>query len=104
MSVVDPSLIRSAGAFGEPVVRHGMQLVDEYLEYLQGRCRPNTLLAASHDLKVFCGVDVKPADAVRPADVLGFITAKRPALPHLVMVQPVASTRQPLGLPPTLVD
>jgi hypothetical protein len=42
MSLSDPCVIRSHGPSGEPVVRLGMPLVDEYLEFLEGRCRPNT--------------------------------------------------------------
>jgi len=33
----------------------GLPLVDDYLEFLTGRCRPNTVLAAAYDLKVFFG-------------------------------------------------
>jgi site-specific recombinase XerD len=54
-----------------------MPLVDDYLEFLQGRCRPNTVLAAAYDLRVFFGVVGKPPAEVEPADVLGFITAQR---------------------------
>jgi len=28
-------------------------LLDEYLDFLAGRCRPNTVLAVAFDLKVF---------------------------------------------------
>ena len=77
MSVVDPSLIRSRGPSGEWVVRLGMPLVDDYLEFLAGRCRPNTVLAAASGLRVFFGVVDKPPAEVEPADVLGFITAQR---------------------------
>ena len=77
MSLFDPCLIRSRGPSGQVVVRLGMPLVDDYLEFLEGRCRPNTVLAAGYDLRVFFGVVDKPAAEVRPADVLGFITAQR---------------------------
>jgi hypothetical protein len=77
MSVVDLCLIRSRGPSGEQVVRLGGPLVDDYLEFLQGRCRPNTVLAAAYDLRVFFTVVAKPAAQVVPADVLGFITAQR---------------------------
>ena len=77
MSVSDPCLIRSRGPSGEPVVRLGMPLVDDYLEFLAGRCRPNTVLAAGYDLRVFFSVVDKPAVDIRAADVLGFITAQR---------------------------
>ena len=66
MSLSDPCLIRSRGPSGEPVVRLGMPLVDDYLEFLTVRCRPNTVLAAAYDLKVFFTVVGKPpAEVVR---------------------------------------
>jgi integrase/recombinase XerD len=77
MSVSDLCLIRSRGPSGEQVVRLGVPLVDDYLEFLEGRCRPNTVLAAAYDLRVFFGVVAKPAVEVCSADVLGFITAQR---------------------------
>jgi hypothetical protein len=58
-----PCLIRSRGPSGEPVVRVGVPLVDDYLESVEGRCRPNTALAAAYDLRVFFSVVAKP-----PAD------------------------------------
>ena len=77
MSLLDSCLIRSRGPAGQVVVRVGEPLIDEYLEFLQGRCRPNTVLAAAYDLRVFFAVVDKPAGQVRAADVLGFITAQR---------------------------
>jgi integrase/recombinase XerD len=77
MPVVDPCLIRSSDRFGGPVVRVGVPLAEEYLEFLAGRCRPNTVLAAGYDLRVFFAVVGKAPDEVRPGDVLGFITAQR---------------------------
>ncbi len=58
-------------------MRLGMPLVDDYLGFLAGRCRPNTVLAAGYDLKVFFSVVGKAPEAVVPADVLAFITAQR---------------------------
>jgi site-specific recombinase XerD len=68
---------RSRSAAGDLVVRLGVPLLDEYLEFLGGRCRPNTVLAVAYDLKVFCTVVGKPVRRVRPADVLAFMTAQR---------------------------
>ncbi len=48
-----------------------------YLEFLGGRCRPNTVLAAASDLRAFFTVVGKPPEQVQPADVLAFITAQR---------------------------
>jgi integrase/recombinase XerD len=55
----------------------GVPLADVYLEFLAGRCRANTVLAAASDLKIFFAVVGKPPDQVLPADVLAFITAQR---------------------------
>src|SRR5690349_5746451 len=57
----------------------GVPLAEVYLEFLAGRCRPNTVLAAAYDLRVFFTVVGKPPERVRPADVLTFITAQRTA-------------------------
>ena len=54
-----------------------MPLADVYLEFLAGRCRPNTVLAAAYDLRVFFTVVGKPPEEVAPVDVLAFITAQR---------------------------
>ena len=59
------------------MVRFGVPLLDEYLEFLAGRCRPNTVLAVAYDLKVFFTVVAKPPRRVRPVDVLAFMTAQR---------------------------
>jgi integrase/recombinase XerD len=77
MAVTVVRLTRSRGAAGETVVRLGVPLLDEYLEFLAGRCRPNTVLAVAYDLKVFFAVVKKTPRLVRPADVLGFMTAQR---------------------------
>ena len=53
MPVTVVRLTRSRNAAGELVVRLGVRLLDEYLEFLAGRCRPNTVLAVAYDLKVF---------------------------------------------------
>lgn len=77
MSVPLPCLIRSTGPAGEPVLRVGLPLVDDYLEFLAGRSRPNTVLAAGYDLKVFFTLVAKEPRDVVAADVLAFITAQR---------------------------
>jgi site-specific recombinase XerD len=75
-----------------------MPLVDGYLEFLQGRCRPNTVLAAAYDLRVFFAVVDKPPAEVRPADVLGFITAQRTGRDSLEAVQLVPEGQEPAGV------
>ena len=77
MPVSGVRLTRSRNAAGEVVVRLGVPLLDEYLEFLAGRCRPNTVLAVAYDLKVFFTVVGKPPRRVRPVDVLAFMTAQR---------------------------
>src|SRR5262249_17691817 len=73
----DLCVARSRDRFGGLVVGVGVPLADVYLEFLGGRCRPNTVLAAAYDLKVFFTVVARPPGEVRPADVLAFITAQR---------------------------
>jgi hypothetical protein len=73
----DSGLVCSRDRSGALVARTGVPLADVYLEFLGGRCRPNTVRAAAYDLKVFFTVVAKPPDQVRPADVLAFITAQR---------------------------
>jgi integrase/recombinase XerD len=77
MPAVSLCLIQSRDASGEPVVRLGVELLDEYLEFLSGRCRPNTVLAVAYDLKVFFTVVGKSPKRVRAVDVLAFMTAQR---------------------------
>ena len=77
MDAAELGLVRSCDRSGGLVVGIGMPLADVYLEFLGGRCRPNTVRAAAYDLKVFFTVVGKPPDQVRPADVLAFITAQR---------------------------
>ena len=56
MPAVDACLIRFSDRFRDLVVRVGVPLADEYLDFLGGGCRPNTVLAAGYDLKVLhCG-------------------------------------------------
>ena len=77
MPVTSVRLTRLRNAAGELVVRLGVRLLDEYLGFLAGRCRSNTVLAVAYDLKVFFTVVGKPPGRVRPVDVLAFMTAQR---------------------------
>ena len=70
-------LVRSRNAAGDVDVRLGVRLLDEYLEFLAGRRRPNTVLAVAYDLKVFFTAVSKSPRRVRPVDVLAFMTAQR---------------------------
>ena len=98
MSSSDTCLIRSRGPSGQVVVRLGAPLIDEYLEFLEGRCRPNTVLAAAYDLRAFFGVVDKPPAEVRPADVLGFITAQRTGRAEEQRLQSVDPDEGPVGV------
>lgn len=55
----------------------GLDLVDEYLEFLGCRCRRNTWLNYAHDLKIFFNIIDKPVDKVSTADVFHFIECQR---------------------------
>ncbi|PXY16717.1 integrase [Prauserella flavalba] len=72
-----PSLLRRVDAAGQPAVSLGHALVDDYLAFVAARGRPNTLLAAAYDLKVFFMVVRKEPTEVVTADVFAFITAQR---------------------------
>ena len=72
-----PSLVRCEDRLDGPVVRLGHELVDDYLEFVAARARPNTVLAYAYDLKVFFDVVGKGPVEVTTVDVLGFITAQR---------------------------
>jgi len=58
-------------------VRLGHDLLDDYLRFVAARCRPNTVLAAGFDLKVFFAFAGKDPAEVSTADVLEFITDQR---------------------------
>src|SRR5262249_23915599 len=95
----DLCVARSGDGFGGLVVGGGVPRADVYLEFLGGRCRPNTVLAAAYDLKVFFTIVARPPGEVRPADVLAFITAQRTgrAGEHGVL-QPLDGEGEPAGV------
>jgi site-specific recombinase XerD len=51
----------------------GLDLVDDYLDFLRCRCRPNTWLNYAHDLKIFFNTVGKPVVEVATTDVFRFI-------------------------------
>ena len=55
----------------------GHELVDEFLEFVSGRARPNTVRGYAHDLSVFFGVIRKEPCEVTAKDVLRFVSAQR---------------------------
>ena len=56
---VDSRSARAPARLGDPVL-------DRYLEFVEARCRPNTVLAAASDLRTFFGVVGRPALEVTP--------------------------------------
>jgi site-specific recombinase XerD len=71
------SLVRSVSPSGEPRYALGDPLVDGYLEFVAGRCRPNTVRAVAFDLKAFFTVIDKDPVMVCPADVFEFLAHQR---------------------------
>jgi site-specific recombinase XerC len=55
----------------------GERLVDRYLEFVAGRCRPNTLRAVAFDLKAFFTVTGRDPAEVTAADVFDFLAHQR---------------------------
>lgn len=72
-----PVLVRSVSSSGETRFLLGDPLVDSYLEFVAGRCRPNTLRAVTLDLKVFFTVVAKDPVTVEPPDVFEFLAQQR---------------------------
>ena len=100
MRLLDLCLIRPQAGPGDPPARLGVPLPDDYLRFVAGRCRPNTVLAAAYDLKVFFTVVGKAPQEVRPGDVLAFVTAQRTGQPSIDgVLQPVADEELAVSLP-----
>jgi integrase/recombinase XerD len=72
-----PCLERFVSGSGQVRYRLGDRLVDRYLEFVAGRCRPNTLRAVAFDLKTFFTVTGKGPVEVTAADVFEFLAHQR---------------------------
>src|SRR5205809_1781774 len=72
-----PCLVRSVSGSGEVRYALGHRLVDRYLEFVAGRCRPNTLRAVAFDLKTFFSVVAKDPIEVTAVDVFEFLAHQR---------------------------
>jgi len=72
-----PCVVRSVTGAGEVRYVLGHRLVDRYLEFVAGRCRPNTLRAVTSDLKAFFTVVAKDPAEVTAADVFDFLADQR---------------------------
>ena len=81
-----PSVSRSLSPAGVLQVAVGHPLVDEYLEFLTARARPNTILAVAFDLKVFFCVVDKPPVQVTSRDVMAFIRSQRSSEQKVVRI------------------
>jgi integrase/recombinase XerD len=55
----------------------GLELVDEYLDFVKCRCRPNTWLNYAHDIKAFFNIVDKPVTSITPQDIFHFIQEQR---------------------------
>ena len=72
-----PCLVRTVSGPGQVRYSLGHRLVDRYLEFVAGRCRPNTLRAVAFDLKTFFAVTGKDPVEVTAADVFDFLAHQR---------------------------
>jgi integrase/recombinase XerD len=72
-----PCLMRFVSGSGQVRYRLGERLVDRYLEFVAGRCRPNTLRAVAFDLKTLFTVVRKDPVQVTAADVFEFLAHQR---------------------------
>ena len=70
-------LVRSATPSGESRYSLRHPLLDRYLEFVAGRCRPATLRAVAFDLKAFFAVVDKDPLEVVAADVFEFLAHQR---------------------------
>jgi integrase/recombinase XerD len=72
-----PCLVRFVSGSGQVRYRLGERLVDRYLEFVAGRCRPNALRAVAFDLKTFFTVTGRDPVQVTAADVFDFLAHQR---------------------------
>ena len=72
-----PCLVRSVSGSGQVRYSLGERLADRYLEFVAGRCRPNTLRAVAFDLKTFFTVVSRDPVQVSAADVFEFLAEQR---------------------------
>ena len=72
-----PCLVRFVSGSGQVRYRLGDRLADRYLEFVAGRCRPDTLRAVAFDLKAFFSVTGKAPLEVTAADVFEFLAHQR---------------------------
>ncbi|HET6963461.1 MAG TPA: site-specific integrase, partial [Acidimicrobiales bacterium] len=74
---------------GGDIYQLGHPLTDDFLNFIRGRARPNTVRNYAFDLKTFFSVVTKDPTEVRPADVMAFVTAQhrpRPGVEKVVRI------------------
>ena len=64
-----------------------------YLEFVAGRCRPNTLRAVAFDLKAFFTVIGKDPVKITAADVFEFLADQRGGRTAVVRLEDLAALR-----------
>jgi len=72
-----PCLVRVRTETDVETITLGHPFLDDYLEFVGGRARPNTWLAVAFDLKVFFAVIAKEPVDVKQADVFTFLKEQR---------------------------
>jgi integrase/recombinase XerD len=72
-----PCLVHSVPGSGQVRYSLGDRLVDRYLEFVAGRCRPDMLRAVAFDLKAFFTVTAKDPVEITAADVFDFLGHQR---------------------------
>src|SRR6266516_2847136 len=72
-----PCLARTVSGSGQVRYLLGHRLVDRYLGFVAGRCRPNTLRAVAFDLKAFFTVAAKDPAEVTTVEVFDFLAGQR---------------------------
>ena len=92
-----PCLVRFVSGSGQVRYRLGERLVDRYLEFVAGRCRPNTLRAVAFDLKTFFTVVARDPREVSPADVFEFLAQQTEHIEYPIF--PVGSQSPENGTP-----
>ena len=74
---MDLSVRQVPTASGNQVVWIGHELADDYLTFLGGRARPNTVVATAFDLKVFLSWAKKEPAEVTARDIVNFVASQR---------------------------
>ncbi len=99
--VWSPSFESHVRPDGELEYRIGHELVDQFLEFVVGRARPNTVRAYAHDLSTFFSVVAKEPTEVTTKDVMAFVIAQRRPRPGAENVVRIADGSSGCRRPPS---